>query len=353
MRVRAFSGSAGNDPNWACSQFYNFGETEDYRINIQDAIAPTAAFTTPGNVMCAETNINFTNTSINATSYFWTFDGGVPATWVDPNPIVSFSLGGVYLITLTATNAFGTSTFSQNIGINAPVAIAGNDTTICLGTTTQLNASGGITYLWNPPTGLSADNVANPVATPLISTLYSVTVNDGNCTAQENVLITVNPLPTPIISDSSNYLVVDSNLYYLYQWDLNGINISGATFPNVFPNQIGDYTLTVTDNNGCSATSNMINVTVVGVKNLITDNIIIVYPNPASQSFYLRFNPDIEILTIKLLDLAGKILIDKTVSNISKNQLIKFDIDDLSEGIYYLQAKGNENVFTKKIEIIR
>jgi hypothetical protein len=97
----------------------------------------------------------------------------------------------------------------------------------------------------------------------------------------------------------------------------------------------------------------MINVTVVGVKNLITDNIIIVYPNPASQSFYLRFNPDIEILTIKLLDLAGKILIDKTVSNISKNQLIKFDIDDLSEGIYYLQAKGNENVFTKKIEIIR
>jgi len=43
-------------------------------------------------------------------------------------------------------------------------AYAGKDTAVVIGQTLQLLATGGTTYRWFPPTGLSADNIADPVA---------------------------------------------------------------------------------------------------------------------------------------------------------------------------------------------
>lgn len=44
------------------------------------------------------------------------------------------------------------------------LAFAGRDTTVVINQPLQLQASGGINYVWSPPTGLSADNISNPVA---------------------------------------------------------------------------------------------------------------------------------------------------------------------------------------------
>lgn len=52
---------------------------------------------------------------------------------------------------------------------------AGPDVMICKGDKTQLNASGALTYSWSPSTGLSATDIANPVASPTVTTTYTVT----------------------------------------------------------------------------------------------------------------------------------------------------------------------------------
>jgi len=55
-------------------------------------------------------SIQFTNASLNATSYNWTFEGGVPATSTDANPTVVFNTAGDHQVTLNAINGDKTST---------------------------------------------------------------------------------------------------------------------------------------------------------------------------------------------------------------------------------------------------
>jgi|GEM_PF-7009111 len=87
-----------------------------------------------------------------------------------------------------------------------PVADAGSDVTIPVTAVTQLggSAAGGTppyTWYWSPPTGLSDPTVPDPLAGPLSSTTYTLTVTDAfGCSGQDDVTVTVTPVPTFTIS---------------------------------------------------------------------------------------------------------------------------------------------------------
>ncbi len=75
---------------------------------------------------------------------------------------------------------------------------AGNDQTICYGDSAKLKASGGKSYKWSPPDGLNNPDIYNPIASPSVTTTYTVMVTDGNpgCeqTAVASVVISVVPI---------------------------------------------------------------------------------------------------------------------------------------------------------------
>jgi PKD repeat protein len=79
---------------------------------------PIANFTATGTSICAGGNVLFENTSNFATSYTWTFAGGTPATSTGINPNITYNTAGVYAVTLTATNAFGSDLQSYAAYIN-------------------------------------------------------------------------------------------------------------------------------------------------------------------------------------------------------------------------------------------
>jgi gliding motility-associated-like protein len=55
-----------------------------------------------------------------------------------------------------------------------------------------LNGSGGVSYTWSPPAGLSCTNCQFPVATPSVTTVYTLTVTDANgCTDSDTVTVFV------------------------------------------------------------------------------------------------------------------------------------------------------------------
>ncbi len=73
-------------------------------------------------------------------------------------------------------------------------------TVICPTATTQLVATGGKSYLWEPADGLSCTTCANPVARPSATTTYRVRITDaGGCIKTDSVTVTVR---TPKISAS-------------------------------------------------------------------------------------------------------------------------------------------------------
>ncbi|MDX5418243.1 MAG: gliding motility-associated C-terminal domain-containing protein, partial [Hymenobacteraceae bacterium] len=81
------------------------------------------------------------------------------------------------------------------VTVPAPSANAGEDKTIVLGRTVQLQASGGKTYTWYPAKGLSDPNSANPYAKPEETTTYTVTVtNEAGCVSTDQVIVTVQQL---------------------------------------------------------------------------------------------------------------------------------------------------------------
>ena len=135
--------------------------------------------------------------------------------------------------------------------------------TICSGSTAQLNviASGGsgvYTYTWTSvPAGFTS-SIANPVVSPTITTVYSVSVTDGNTSANTNVTVTVNA--SPVVSfiglDTSycNNGVKDTLLGLPSGGFFNGNGMSANIF-NPVNAGVGYHNIsyTYTGINGCTA----------------------------------------------------------------------------------------------------
>lgn len=117
---------------------------------------------------------------------------------------------------------------------------------------------------WSPSIGLSASDIANPIASPNVTTKYTVTAEFEGCTSSTDITITVSPL---IINNNSigttcgdpkelslttNYM--GSNL--TYKWSPStGLNASDIKNPVATVNSTTTYTLEVKTDNGCSATA--------------------------------------------------------------------------------------------------
>ncbi|PCJ86562.1 MAG: hypothetical protein COA57_06005 [Flavobacteriales bacterium] len=99
---------------------------------------------------------------------------------------------GIYYDTLVSSGGCD-SIVETSLTANAlPIAYAGTDTTIILGTSIMLNGSGGISWLWSPGTYLNNPVLATPTAAPPATTVFTLTVTDANnCSNSDDVLVTV------------------------------------------------------------------------------------------------------------------------------------------------------------------
>ncbi len=74
-------------------------------LNGSSPIADFGAFPSIG---CAPLDVDFLDYSENATSWNWEFEAGIPASSTDQNPTVRYLNKGIYGVTLTVTNNYGT-----------------------------------------------------------------------------------------------------------------------------------------------------------------------------------------------------------------------------------------------------
>jgi gliding motility-associated-like protein len=72
------------------------------------------------------------------------------------------------------------------------VSANANPSVIISGETSQLSANpSGFDYSWNPSSSLNSSTISNPIATPLESTLYTLTVSDRSCSFSDTVTVKV------------------------------------------------------------------------------------------------------------------------------------------------------------------
>jgi hypothetical protein len=130
----------------------------------------------------------------------------------------------------------------------------------------------GYTYSWAPATGLNNPNVSNPIAKPLVTTTYTVTVTDANgCQATDDITITVAPdlsvsatadddilstCPTSVAQITATALGGEELAAGGYTWSWapsTGLSATNIPNPVAKPASTTTYTVTVTDANGCTA----------------------------------------------------------------------------------------------------
>jgi len=165
-------------------------------VTVYDKPTATASSNSP---ICEGSSIVLTG-GPGEMSYSWSG----PGSWTssDQNPTrtgATKAMAGTY--TLTVTDGGCTSDpVSINVVVNErPTANAGADTEIIEGGSVVIGgsptASGGTapyTYSWTPTTGLNNAGIANPTASPSVTTTYTVTVTDSNgCTDDADVTVTL------------------------------------------------------------------------------------------------------------------------------------------------------------------
>ncbi len=208
--------------------------------------------------MCSGDTVQLNAT--NGINYTWTpaFTLSNPTI---PNPLAFPSNTTDYVV--AGTDTLGcTSTDTMTVTVNPnPNVSAGSDQSVCLGDSTQLNASGAATYVWTPATALSSTTIANPFAHPLFvsSVTYTVTgTSQTGCVAVDSMILTVNPPPTAVASGSTSICPGESTQLsasggLAYSWSpATGLNNTNIANPTANPSVTTTYTVAVFDINGCS-----------------------------------------------------------------------------------------------------
>lgn len=144
----------------------------------------------------------------------------------------------------------------------------------------------------------------------------------------------------PHISQSGNVLSTTGT--GTYQWFLNGTAISGAINQTFTANQNGNYTVMITDANGCKGTSTIFNLSTLGINVNSLDKRTNIYPNPTSGIVSISLENE-TIDKVEVIDILGKTIITKT-GNYSQ-----IDISELANGIYIFKIYSGVTVIQKKI----
>ncbi|MBU0486328.1 MAG: hypothetical protein KKA07_08210, partial [Bacteroidetes bacterium] len=202
-------------------------------------------------------------------SLIWSPTSGLSSATV-PTPNASPSDTTEYFLSYYDANGCGGND-STTVFVNPEILInAGPDHFLCFGESAVLaaSASGGrgtLTFQWSPSTGLSDDNALQPIASPVVSTTYILSVSDqSGCVVSDTVVVLVNP--ELIVDAGANRFVCYGDTIhttasrtggigpFVFLWSpAAGLSNPAILRPVAEPLVSTTYTLLVTDASGCTA----------------------------------------------------------------------------------------------------
>lgn len=255
---------------------------------------------------------------------------------------------------------------------------------ICSGQPVQLLAIAGggtqnYTYSWTSvPPGFTS-SLAGPEVTPLVTTIYTVEVDDGYNTITGTVTVSVNQLPpisllpddprVRIISPVSPYeigacvydtITIDAgNPGSTYLWS-NGsveqtidIHTSGLSF------DLQEYEVTVTNPvSGCTNNSNIVVYFTFqdcsyGIDEQFFNSSLQVYPNPSGDGLFNYLIDGLEgVTSLEVYTSQGKLIQTEVISLVPGNTYSSILVlRNKTPGVYYLKLTNEDAVMLKKLII--
>jgi hypothetical protein len=322
-------------------------------LTITSITAPTASNSGP---VCEGSAVVLSASNITGAVYSWTGPDGFESE--EQNPVVT--VAGVYSVTAKVNGC--TSEASETTVVIAGqlmVDLSAIDAT-CFGsdngsiTATVNVGSGNLSYVWNTsPVQYTA------TASGLTAGTYTVTVTDdvAGCSATVTATITepdalevdheVTDASCSSCADGAATITVTGGTApYTYSWiNQQGGNTATALAP-------GEYTVTVTDDNGCAETvvvEVVYNISVTeyqaGIKS------VNIYPNPANAVIHYSANIDGKELMVQLVDVQGRIITTSIHTTFNGVVTSSVNTSVLNPGVYQLRFISERGVSNKKFVV--
>jgi hypothetical protein len=282
---------------------------------------------------------SFTSTpaglSINASNGTITLDASTANTYDVTN-------------TIAASGSCPQATETISVTINAlPTVNAGTDLVVCDGDAVTLTATASAgTVSWD--NGITDGTPFTPTATMT----YTVTADDNGCSSTDEVIVTVNTLPTVDAGTDETACANHDPLTLTGTptgGTFSGTSVTGSDFdPSV---GAGTYTVTYTytDGNGCEASDDL-TVTVDGCASIDENNInegVTIMPNPATDYIDVVIEGTNTINSIQLVSADGRI-VEVSTSTLNANTT-RVDVSTSAKGTYFIQLSTSNGQITKKV----
>ena len=252
-----------------------------------------------------------------------TIDVAVCGTYTSPSGNYTWTSSGTY--TDTIPNATGCDSV---ITINLIVNIATGSTvdTIVCGTYTSPSGN----HTWTS-SGIYMDTIPN----------------FHGCDSVITINLTVKPIVDATTTLNSDLSIMANTSNAVYQW-INCANnslINNATEQTFVPLENGSYAVTVTNQEGCSLTSNCVEIESLGLEDLFSNQIKL-YPNPCVNG-KLTIESSVPILGMDVLAMNGMLLAPPV--NLMTGTM---DVSSLATGHYFVRLITTQGIVNKLVSVI-
>ncbi len=241
------------------------------------------------NSLCYPATVQYQDeSSENANSWFWVFDGGTPNTSTEQNPLVTYDTPGSFFVTLMASNGAGGAQAYEADWITVdtfPVPIADFELTVDSMRISLVNSSlNSTSYEWNFGDG-NFSSLENPTHTYATGGTYTVSLTSTNLcgTNTHDFEITIESLPIANIGISSSILCGPS--YEVEYFDNSSANPTSWSweFPGGFPSNSVDQNPIVSYPNPGVYNASLIVWNDIGSDTIFVENIVETIEDPIAN----------------------------------------------------------------------
>jgi len=287
------------------------------------------------NYLCPGDTTKLENVGGTGLSYQWK-NGGVNIPGATSAIYYATAPGG-YVLEITNGNGCSATSLVTVISNGLmPVAVTqiSGPTTFCQGNLVILTDSASTstpsayTIQWQSG-GVNISGATGPNLPVTTSGSYSYILKSlhGCKDTSSSINVVVNPLPVPIIT-VTGVVNLSTGSFASYQWAVDGTDIPGANTGSIIATTDGNYSVTVTDTNGCIGTSQVTPVIGVAIPKV----------SMAAKQVKIAPNP-----TTGIVKIISPVRIKVYVSSIEGRLLLsmvgdtQIDLGDFANGIYVVR----------------
>lgn len=216
-------------------------------VSVLVTATPTLLVNSTSTAVCSGNTVGIS--ASGAANYTWN-----PGNLSGANQTVSPSSTTIYTVVGANGICSSTNTLSILVNPNPTVAAIANPTNICSGNSSTLTGSGATSYTWMPGS-LTGTAV---IVSPTVSTIYTVTGNNGTCSGTNTVAVNINPSPSMTMFVTPTVICQGSNVLFNFLGVVSATlqpgNLFGTSVISALPSSSTIYTLTGSNAFGCTDT---------------------------------------------------------------------------------------------------